>query len=457
MNLKRPWLHEVDAATALFVRRHAVHTDELEQKTESLSRSNGGTLWKVDRYEFDPVYDQALEDTYRSIRRQAADIFSFHPDGLQIDERFTNKTILRSLVLHPFTRAVYVEVAPAWVVETVYVWMHPIEEWKQRDQITRVTLDVSNIVAETELHHLLKEQFHFPAHYGMNWNAFWDAITDENGLPDIVELYGWTEFEQRLPEAADALATCFTDYENEPDLKPCRIIYQKNEMLILPRHAFKKGEANRLIYRHLTGEAFPLRVERKTSVRLPKRHRFAFKRLKEESVTSGIVHNHESIAPWLTLSRDEHCQDVVTFSNETDWLVSYYREGLTLQGTNIESVESIDTADYETFFRHVTRGAYPIELTFCLGGTFGPREKLYRLMLHDAAWEKLIEDRLLTQLEIPKAKKFWQSFFSTIPVQTVETFIGEFHPNLFGNFVLAHDADDVYHFLDHVNGSIKRF
>lgn len=105
----------------------------------------------------------------------------------------------------------------------------------------------------------------------------------------------------------------------------------------------------------------------------------------------------------------------------------------------------------------MTRGAYPIELTFCLGGTFGPSEKVYRLMLHDAAWEKLIEDRLLTQLKIPKAKKFWQSFSSTTPVQSLETFLGEFHPHIFGNFVLAHDADDVYHFLDHVNGSIKRF
>jgi len=77
MNLKRPWLHEVDATTALFVRQHAVHTNKFEQKTESLSRSNDGTLWKVDRYEFDQVYNQALDDTYRSIRRQAADIFSF--------------------------------------------------------------------------------------------------------------------------------------------------------------------------------------------------------------------------------------------------------------------------------------------------------------------------------------------------------------------------------------------
>jgi len=138
-------------------------------------------------------------------------------------------------------------------------------------------------------------------------------------------------------------------------------------------------------------------------------------------------------------------------------LVSYYREGLTLQGTNIESVESIDTADYETFFHHVTRGSFPIELTFCFGGTIALCETVYRLTLHDAAWEKLIEDRLLPQLEIPTAKGFWQSFSSPTSVQTLETFLGEFHPNLFGNFVLAHDADDVYHFLDHVNGAIKRF
>ncbi len=434
-----------------------MHTDEFEQKTERLSRSNDGTLWKVARYEFDQVYNQALDDVYRSIRRQAADIFSFHSGDIQIDEGFTDEAILQSLVLHPFTRDVYVDVAPSGIVETVYVWMYPIEVCKQREQITRVTLDVSNIAAETELHHLLKEQLHFPAHYGMNWDSFWDVITDENGLPDIVELYGWKEFERRLPEAADALATCFTDYANEPDLKPCRIIYHQTEMLILPSEAFKEGEANRLIYRHLAGAAFPLRVERKTSVRLPRRHRFAFERLKEEFVTSGIVRNHEDIAPWLTLSCDDQREDVFTFSNEMDWLVNYYREGLTLQVTTIESVESIDTADYETFFHHVTKGVFPIELTFCLGGTFGPREKVYRLTLHDAAWEKLIEDGLLPQLEIPKAKGFWQSLSSPTSVQTLETFMGEYHPHIFGNFILAHDADDVYHFLDHVNGSIKRF
>lgn len=30
MTIKRPWLHEVDAATAFFVQRHAMHSDAFE-------------------------------------------------------------------------------------------------------------------------------------------------------------------------------------------------------------------------------------------------------------------------------------------------------------------------------------------------------------------------------------------------------------------------------------------
>lgn len=188
MTLKRPWLHEVDAATALFVRRHAVHTDEFEQKMERASRSNDVTLWKVSCYEFDQVHDQALDDVYRTVRRQADDIFSFHSGDIQIDKCFTDATTLRHLVLHPFTRDVYVDVTPSGIVKMVYVWMHPIEVCQQNERVTRVTLDVSNIATETELHEQLKEQLQFPAHYGMNWDAFWDVITDENGVERFNEV-----------------------------------------------------------------------------------------------------------------------------------------------------------------------------------------------------------------------------------------------------------------------------
>lgn len=316
---------------------------------------------------------------------------------------------------------------------------------------------MSTVRTSKELHLLLKDQLGFPDHYSENWAAFWDAITDESGLPDIVEFVGWDILTHRLPDDAGHLKACFADYGKEAKLKPCRVMYDSAQMVILPSHALQDGEALRLIHRHVAGAKFPLRVERKTSIRQPKRHRFSTERWEESSVTKGIVDNLESIDSWLTLGYYENQKDLVIFSDKTDWLLSYYPDGLTLQGTQIEMVEPADTADYETFFRHVTRGAFPIELTFCLSGTFGPKETVYRLTLLDANWARLIEEELLPQLDLPKTRGFWQSLSRLTQSKTVETFLGEFHPNIFGNFVLARDVDNRYHFFDHVNGTIMRF
>ncbi len=321
----------------------------------------------------------------------------------------------------------------------------------------RVTIDVSTVRTSKQLHLLLKDNLQFPDHYGENWDAFWDVITDEDGLPDIVEFVGWNLLSQRLPEDAGYLKSCLADYAKEADLKPCRVIYDTTQMVILPSHALQKGETQRLIHRHLADAPSPLRVERKTSSRLPKRQRFSFERWIESSVLEGTVNDLGAVDAWLTLNDNENQKDVVIIWDGADWLLSYYSDGLTLQGTQIEAVEPADTADYETFFHHVTRGAFPIELTFCFGGTFGPLKKVYRLTLHDVKWERLIEKELLPQLDLPKTRGFWQSLSRPTQKQTLETFTGEFHPNIFGNFVLARDVNDCYHFLDHVNGTIMRF
>lgn len=236
-----------------------------------------------------------------------------------------------------------------------------------------------------------------------------------------------------------------------------RGINHSTQMVILPSHALQEGEALRLIHRHLADAPFPLRVERETWVRLPKRHRFSSERWEASSVLEGIVNSLEAVDSWLTINDNKNQKDVVTIQDDTDWYISYYSDGLTLQGTQIEAVEPVDTANYETFFQHVTRGALPIELMFCLGGTFGPKEKVYRLTLYDANWERMIEEELLPQLDLPKTRGFWQSLSRPTQAQTLETFTGEFHPNIFGNFVMACDANDVCHFFDHTNASIKRF
>ena len=321
----------------------------------------------------------------------------------------------------------------------------------------RVTIDVSTVQTSKQLHLLLKDRLQFPDHYGENWDAFWDVITDEDRLPDIVEFVGWNLLSQHLPEDASYLKECLADYAKEADSKPCRVIYDSTQMVILPSHALQKGEALRLIHRRLADATFPLRVERKTSSRLPKRHRFSSERWEIASVTEGTVNSLGAVDSWLTLNDNENQKDVVTIRDGADWLLRYYSDGLTLQGIQIEAVEPADTADYETFFHHVTRGAFPIELTFCYGGTLGPLEKVYRLTLHDANWERVIEEELLPQLDLKKTRKFWQSLSRPTQIQTLETFTGEFHPNIFGNFVMARDANDVYHFFDQVNGTIITF
>ncbi|MEU6540552.1 barstar family protein [Streptomyces sp. NPDC047000] len=41
-----------------------------------------------------------------------------------------------------------------------------------------ITIDVSEVTDERALHLLLKRELGFPDFYGMNWDAFRDAITD---------------------------------------------------------------------------------------------------------------------------------------------------------------------------------------------------------------------------------------------------------------------------------------
>lgn len=225
------------------------------------------------------------------------------------------------------------------------------------------------------------------------------------------------------------------------------------ESVIIPSHAMRDGEATHLIFRHLENEQFPLLIERKRTVRDSRKRRFSFKSQEEEHATTKTIKNREVLESELTLSSNE----VIVLRGERDWILSYYEDGLTLQGKKIKRIETTEIAHIETFFECVTIGVFPIEVSFCLGETFGAGKNENRFMLHDADWKTLIVDELLPQLQIPKTKSVWQSLSSPTYKQTIETFTAEFHPNIFGNFVFAHDAEDMYYFLDHVNGGIKTF
>lgn len=74
-----------------------------------------------------------------------------------------------------------------------------------------VVIDVSNVRTYEELHQLLKITFEFPDFYGMNWNAFWDAITGLVMLPKKIKFVGWNKFVDYLPKSAELLQKLLND------------------------------------------------------------------------------------------------------------------------------------------------------------------------------------------------------------------------------------------------------
>lgn len=68
-----------------------------------------------------------------------------------------------------------------------------------------VTIDLSDINSPRQLHAALAAALDFPSFYGMNWDAFWDAVTGLVDMPQQLELRGWPAFAARLPHEATIL------------------------------------------------------------------------------------------------------------------------------------------------------------------------------------------------------------------------------------------------------------
>ncbi|WP_017592809.1 barstar family protein [Nocardiopsis potens] len=81
------------------------------------------------------------------------------------------------------------------------------------DDLSGVTvrIDLSGVADADGLHRLLKRELGFPAFYGRNWNAFWDAVTGLVETPGALHFTGWPDFTARLPEDAETLRSLLTD------------------------------------------------------------------------------------------------------------------------------------------------------------------------------------------------------------------------------------------------------
>ncbi|MGK5627945.1 barstar family protein [Streptomyces sp. URMC 123] len=76
-----------------------------------------------------------------------------------------------------------------------------------------MVIDVGAVSSDRDLHDVLKRELGFPAFYGMNWAAFWDAITGLDEMPRMLRFIRWAELERRAPLAAAALRAQLVRYE----------------------------------------------------------------------------------------------------------------------------------------------------------------------------------------------------------------------------------------------------
>lgn len=99
------------------------------------------------------------------------------------------------------------------------------DEMSNFDSVEKIVLDVSDIDTFVELQRYLQKELGFPDFYGMNWDAFWDAITSLVELPEVLVLMGWERLIKTLPEEANVLRDLLERYNREYPMCKCIIKY----------------------------------------------------------------------------------------------------------------------------------------------------------------------------------------------------------------------------------------
>lgn len=96
---------------------------------------------------------------------------------------------------------------------------HGIKE--NADRVSYV-VELSEIEEYADVHRAFRDSLGLPEHYGMNWDALWDCLTDMAVKPIFIEVRGFDEFERRFPASAVKLRRLLADFERET-LGECEI------------------------------------------------------------------------------------------------------------------------------------------------------------------------------------------------------------------------------------------
>jgi RNAse (barnase) inhibitor barstar len=89
-----------------------------------------------------------------------------------------------------------------------------------------VVVDLTLIQSKQALHEALKDALDFPDWYGMNWDAFWDAITGLVEMPQRLRFSGWPSFELRLPREAHQLRSALEQMSEKYPQSASKVTYE---------------------------------------------------------------------------------------------------------------------------------------------------------------------------------------------------------------------------------------
>ncbi|MBE6535670.1 MAG: hypothetical protein E7677_03510 [Ruminococcaceae bacterium] len=76
------------------------------------------------------------------------------------------------------------------------------------------TLDFSKVNHIYDIHQIIKDELDFPDYYGMNWDAFWDCLTDMIGDPIHIELIGMERVQNKFPRHAQIVLETLKDFKH---------------------------------------------------------------------------------------------------------------------------------------------------------------------------------------------------------------------------------------------------
>lgn len=89
-----------------------------------------------------------------------------------------------------------------------------------------VTINMKNIETPKQFQASLEQMLCMPSFYGMNWDAYWDAITGLITLPDELILDGWHVYKSKNQEDAKNFERIMKKYNELKECKRCECIYK---------------------------------------------------------------------------------------------------------------------------------------------------------------------------------------------------------------------------------------